>query len=84
MLTKPTTTQLRAILAAQSTGTWNGIDQLIEAELAAVHERLVGSREDGDLHRMQGRAQALRELRAVASDARQTLEAMERPNRKPA
>lgn len=83
MLKHPDATQLRALLSAQSSGTWEGIDQLLESELAAIMERLVGCRDDVDLYRLQGRAAALRDLRATARSARETLDKVERSGTRP-
>jgi len=57
---------------------------MISAELACVTERLLACRDDSDLHRLQGRALALKELQATASGAREILEATERSPNKPA
>lgn len=69
MLSTPTDAALIAIEQAAKLPRWTDIDKMIEAELTAVLDRMIGSRDDADLHALRGRAMALREFQQLVRDA---------------
>ena len=73
MLSTPTKEMLIALEQASKLPRWADIDKLIEAELTATVDRMVGCREDADLHALRGRLQFLREFQQLVRDAPQTL-----------
>lgn len=48
---------------------WVDIDKMIEAELTAILDRILGSSVTEELHELRGRAKALREFQAAAREA---------------
>jgi hypothetical protein len=73
MLATPSEAALIALEQATKLPRWGDVNKMIEAELNAVLERMLGSRDDATLHELRGRAMALKDFQKVARDASATL-----------
>jgi hypothetical protein len=73
MLNVPTPDQLIALEQATKLPRWRDIDMMIEAELSAVLDRILGATDTAVLHELRGRAKALKEFQQTARDASATL-----------
>jgi hypothetical protein len=76
MLTPPTKEALIALDQVTKFPRWGDVEKLIEAELKAILDRMLGTREAADLHELRGRAKALKELQQMWRDAADTLKKM--------
>lgn len=74
MLTKPTRQQLRSLYSLSKTDAWTEIDKIFQTELDKTYENLAEGRDDATLHRLQGRAQLIREFRVLVREAPSLLE----------
>lgn len=77
MLTKPTVSELRALVLITRSGMWPEFNGLLSRELSKAMEMLVDSSDDRALRAIQGRAQMLRDLLALMNDAPERLEKLE-------
>jgi hypothetical protein len=73
MLTKPTAEALTALAQFVETPRWRDVDELLQTEIEAVTKRLLGARENADVHELRGRLATLREFRQTATEARSML-----------
>lgn len=73
MLSTPTDAALIALEQVSKFPRWTDIEKLMEAELTATVDRMIGCRDDADLHALRGRAQFIREFQQVVREAPQTL-----------
>lgn len=73
MLSTPTHAALIAIDQASKLPRWTDIERLLDAELTATVDRMIGCREDADLHAFRGRAQFIREFQKLVREAPDTL-----------
>jgi hypothetical protein len=73
MLSTPSPDALMALEQASRLPRWTDIEKMIDAELQAILDRILGSKDTADLHELRGRAKALREFQQTVRDARQTL-----------
>jgi hypothetical protein len=73
MLTKPSVAALTALAQFVETPRWRDVDELLQLEIEAVTKRLLGARENADVHELRGRLATLREFRQTASEARNML-----------
>jgi hypothetical protein len=73
MLTKPTPEALTALAQLEETPRWRDINTMLEVEIEAMTKRLLGAREDADVHELRGRVSTLREFRQTVLDARSML-----------
>lgn len=69
MLTQPTDAMLIALEQASKLPRWKDVDKLIEAELTATLDRIIGAQVDAELHALRGRAKFLREFQQLVRDA---------------
>lgn len=73
MFTKPSPAALTALSQYVETPRWRDVDQMFEAEIEAVTQRLIGARTDADVHDLKGRLATLRDIRQTALNARSML-----------
>ena len=73
MLTKPTPEALAAMAQFVETPRWRDVDNMLETEIEALTKRLLGAREDADVHELRGRLAVAREFRQTFRDARTML-----------
>lgn len=76
MLTKLTEQQLQALAVLAQQGWWSKVDELIEAEIQAVVERMIENRDAAVLHEHRGYIKALKTFQSTAREAPTTLEKM--------
>lgn len=69
MLTQATNEQLIALAQLTQSPRWKDVDALIEAEIAALVDRMIANVEPHVLHEARGRIKALRELRDAVREA---------------
>jgi hypothetical protein len=69
MLAPTTPEALTALDQAAKLPRWNDVNNLIEAELKATLDRIIGSRDDAELHELRGRAKAFRDFQQLVRDA---------------
>jgi len=74
MLTKPEAKSHRALHALSGRAEWTVVDEMFQAELAETFERMMTARDVQEIHRLQGRAQFIRDLRTLVREAPKTLE----------
>lgn len=73
MLSTPTNEALIAAEQITRLPRWADFEKMFEAEIKAVTDRMLGSRDAAELHELRGRALALTQFRQAMRDARQTL-----------
>lgn len=69
MLSKPTPAQLRTCDTLSQWPKWGEVSDIIDAELKAIFERMIGASAEADLHSLRGRAQALKEFQTLVREA---------------
>lgn len=74
MLTKPSTSALRALHKLSQQPEWREVGKMFEEELAEAFKHLMSSRDNATLYQMQGRAQQIRDLMDLTRDASKILE----------
>lgn len=74
MLTHPTAQQLRALIVLNSQSAWDEVCKFLDGELSEIHSRLTYTSDEVQLRQLQGRAAALRELKAAVQGARKDLD----------
>ena len=52
---------------------WRDVDAMFEVEIEALTKRLLGARENADVHELRGRLATIREFRQTFRDARTML-----------
>lgn len=74
MLTKATAQQLRAMIVLKSHSAWSDFSKLLDGELTALQDRMVYCADEVQMRQLQGRAAAIKELKATVEGSRQSLE----------
>lgn len=79
MLVSPTREQLTDLAGLVEQSRWTKVDQLIQAEIDALVDRMVHSRDTAELHEFRGSVKALKEFQSTAREASKALEKMGAP-----
>lgn len=73
MISKPAPEAYMALEQVTKLPRWADINKMFDAELTAILDRMIGSREEADLHELRGRAKCIREFQQLVAEAPATL-----------
>jgi hypothetical protein len=73
MFSKPTAEALTALAQFVETPRWRDVDAMFSTEIETVTKRLLGARENADVHELRGRLATLRDIQQTMRDARHML-----------
>jgi len=76
MLAQPTDQQLQALAVLAQQSWWTKVNELLEAEIQAVVDRMIENRDSAVLHEHRGYIKALKTFQSTAREASTTLEKM--------
>lgn len=74
MLTAPTESQLIGLATMHRHPRWRDVNEYIEAQKAALLERLLADGDNAKLHELRGWIKALNQFQSAAREASQSLE----------